>query len=85
MGTFIFLTAEGSTYQPDSTSPIPDIENLQVIGFADGDTAQQAAMKLIEEQDFLVDTNFDEVFAIQIANENREYFYLKEMVQLLAP
>lgn len=33
---YIFLTQEGYTYQPNTQSIEPDIENLQVTGFALG-------------------------------------------------
>ena len=33
MKNYIFITEEEVTYQPNSTSPEPDIENCQVIGF----------------------------------------------------
>ena len=42
MDNFIFLTAEGYTFQPDSDAKTPDIENLQVIGFASGVTSDEA-------------------------------------------
>jgi hypothetical protein len=64
MREYIFLTSEGTTFQPDSTSSEPDIENMQVIGFAGGDTVQDAVIRLVELNEYLANTNFDEIFAI---------------------
>lgn len=61
MKTFIFLSSEGSTYQPGSTSIDPDTENLQVIGFSEGNTARDALKYLVTQNDYLSETNFDEV------------------------
>jgi hypothetical protein len=79
MKQYIFLTAEGTTFQPDSAGSEPDIENMQVIGFAGGDTAQDAAKNLVGVNTYLADTNFDEIFAIQLADERREYFSLRDL------
>jgi len=81
MAEYIFLTTEGVTFQPNSTSPEPDIENLQVIGFAHGDTVQDAVMGLVELNEYLADTSFDEIFAIELANDYREYLSLRDIVQ----
>jgi hypothetical protein len=35
MKDFIFITFEGYTFQPNSNSDIPDIENMQVVGFSE--------------------------------------------------
>jgi hypothetical protein len=79
MAQYIFLTVEGSTFQPDSTNSEPDIENMQVIGFAGGDTVQDAATKLVKLNAYLANTNFDEIFAIQLADDHREYFSLRDL------
>lgn len=42
MRHFIFLTQEGYTFQPNSESATPDIENLQVLGTASGADEQNA-------------------------------------------
>lgn len=77
MKKYIFITTEGFTFQPYSDSVEPDIENMQVIGFAQGDTAKDAMKDLIKKNTYLVETSFDEVFAIQIENDYREYFSLR--------
>jgi hypothetical protein len=50
MRNYIFLTAEGFTYQPNSESIEPDIENLQVIGFAKGEDAKEAFQQLLKDK-----------------------------------
>jgi len=81
MREYIFLTSEGTTFQSDSTSSEPDIENMQVIGFAGGDTVQDAVIRLVELNEYLANTNFDEIFAIQLADNHREYFSLRDVLR----
>jgi len=74
---FIFITTEGFTYQPDSISIEPDIENCQVIGFSSGLTANIAFQNLIQENKYLKDTSFNTVICYQLNNnykQNRKYF-----------
>ena len=74
MNKYIFITNEGFTFQPYSDSAEPDIENMQVVGFAQGETAKAAMKDLIAKNTYLVETSFDEMFAIQLKNDYREYF-----------
>lgn len=76
---YIFLTIEGSTFQPDSTCIEPDIENIQVIGFASGNEAQDAFEQLLKENAYLVETNFDEIFSLALSGSTeKKYFSLKK-------
>ena len=77
MNKYIFLTTEGFTYQPNSESCEPDIENMQVIGFGRGNMVQEALGNLLEINEDLVNTSFNEVIAIQLANDHIEYLSLK--------
>jgi hypothetical protein len=52
MKHYIFLTDEGHTFQPDSKSELPDVENLQVIGFAKGIDADEAYKNLLIENQY---------------------------------
>ena len=79
MRTFIFITTEGTTLQPSSTTEMKDIENCQVIGYSDGENEQIAFDNLINENDYLLDTSFDEVICLELKSEKRTYFYLKEV------
>ncbi|KPK89401.1 hypothetical protein AMJ80_09845 [bacterium SM23_31] len=70
MKTYIFITEEGITYQPNTVSPEPDIENCQVIGFAKGINEKKAIKNLVRENDYLLDTSFDEIICIELKNED---------------
>lgn len=70
MKSFIFITTEGFTYQPNSESPEPDIENCQVIGFAEGKDLEDAFGNLISENEYLLETNFDEIIGYELRHKN---------------
>ena len=78
MKKFIFISTEGITYQPDSVSPEPDIENMQVMGFGEGDTPQDAFSNFLGLHEYLLKTTFDEIIAVELKNRNRKYFYLSD-------
>ena len=65
MKTYVFITEEGLTYQPNSESTEPDIENCQVIGFAEGNSPEEAFNNLIAENGYLLETNFDEIMCFE--------------------
>lgn len=77
MSKFIFITSEGYTYQPNSTSPEPDIDNMQVIGFGEGPSATAAFMAFIHENPYIAETSFNEIIAVEIKNNKRTLCYLK--------
>jgi hypothetical protein len=66
---YIFLTAEGFTYQPHSEKIEPDIENLQVIGFAKGKNSDEAFVNLKNEAHDLLETTFNEIFSYELSKE----------------
>lgn len=74
---YIFITNEGVTFQSNSDSDIPDVENMQVIGFEKGKDIIEAFNKLKDNNTYLLDTNFDEIIGIELKNQNFEYFNLK--------
>ncbi len=81
MKHYIFLTSEGQTFQPDSDSVEPDIENLQVIGFASGVNQEDAFKNLINENKPLSETKFDEIFCYPLGDNyenSKSYFYLHD-------
>jgi len=79
---YIFITEEDLTYQPNSSSPEPDIENCQVIGFAKGKDEDEAFKNLIKESGYLLNTNFNEIICIELKHKDyyrkAKYFYLGE-------
>ena len=82
MKNYIFITKQGITYQPNTSSPEPDIENCQVIGFAKGNNENEAMQYLIKANEYLLKTNFNEFICMELKNENHyskaKYFYLEE-------
>ncbi|OGX18335.1 MAG: hypothetical protein A3K83_00845 [Omnitrophica WOR_2 bacterium RBG_13_44_8b] len=80
MKKYIFLTAEGYTFQPNRESPEPDIDNLQVIGFARGNNSKEAFWSLVKENSYLLETTFDEIFCYELAGhyeKTQAHYYLK--------
>jgi hypothetical protein len=63
---YLFLTDEGYTFQPDSESELPNVENLQVIGFAKGINADEAYNDLLLENPYLRETGFEKIFCYQL-------------------
>ena len=74
MKHFIFLTQEGLTKTPNNT----DVENLQVLGISKGDNKTEAFENFVKENEYLIHTDFNEVIAMELANEKQDYFLLKK-------
>lgn len=74
---YIFITQEGFTFQPNSQSDIPDIENMQVIGFAHGKNSAEAFEQLKFDNPYLVDTTFDELIALELSSKDKTYHCFK--------
>ena len=70
---------EGLTYQPDTESEMPDIENLQVVGFGGGDSPEEAAKNMLKESEYLKETNFNEVIGIELKSDERTWHYLRDL------
>ena len=69
MNTYIFLTDEGYTFQPETAEEPVEIENLQVIGFAKGIDANTAYRNLLSENPQLQKTSFQKIFCYQLDKE----------------
>jgi len=82
INSYIFITTEGLTYQPNSESIEPDIENCQAIGFADGKNEREAFENLVLENGHLIGTTFDQIKCYELKHKADEkfahYFYLSE-------
>jgi hypothetical protein len=74
---FIFITFEGMTFQPNSESDIPDIENMQVIGFEKGLNINEAFENLKVNFEYLKSTTFDEIIGIELKSKKFHYYNLK--------
>lgn len=82
MKPYIFITTEGLTFQPNSESPEPDIENCQVIAFSYGNDVRDAFENMLKDNRYLLETNFDEVIGMELKNEEKTYFYINDYRQL---
>jgi hypothetical protein len=82
MNSYVFLTDQGTTFQPDSESIEPDVENLQVLGWSNGETAEAAFEAMMEENAWLCGTSFTECFAVELKQsdsfEKAKHFRLKK-------
>ena len=82
MKSYIFITSEGYTFQPGSESVEPDIENCQVIGFAQGENPDKAFQNLISENVYLMQTSFDEIICFELKHgdyfKHSAYFHLDD-------
>jgi hypothetical protein len=82
MSAFIFVTAEGYTFQPGSESKDPDVENLQVIGFAEGGNPEQAFANLMAEDTWLAETTFDRATCYELRHTDYQqvasYFSIRK-------
>ena len=81
MNNYLFLTNERYTYQPDSESIEPDCENAQLIGIVSGNTQEDAFKNLINENEYLRQFNFNEVYCYKLAKDyekSKRYFYIKD-------
>ena len=85
MKSYIFITVEGSTYQPESELVESDIENCQVIGFGYGADEVEAFDNMLEENQDLLETTFDEVICMELRHSDyhkySEYFSLEKRRQ----
>ena len=72
MKKYIFLTTEGYTYQPNSESIEPDCDNAQLIGKVEGNNQEEAFKNLLKEYTYLKESNFEEVYCYQLADNYEE-------------
>lgn len=68
MNKYIFLTDEGYTYQPNSTSDVPDCENSQVLGIIEAENEEMAFKNLLNENMYFKDSNFCSVYCYKLSN-----------------
>ncbi len=78
MKKFIFITSEGFTFQPGSEDYEPDIENMQVIGFGEGNTVDDAVENMVYKNLYLKDTKFNKVISIEVKSYKQSVLFLKK-------
>ena len=76
MKKFIFITSEGFTFQPNNEDYEPDIENMQVVGFGEGDTIDNAIKFMLKENSYLSKTSFNKIIGIEIKDYKQSVLYL---------
>ncbi len=69
---YIFLTAEGHTFQPGSECMEPDVQNLQVLGFGKGATSQEAFDDFLNTYHWLRGMAFCEAFCHRLAETPKD-------------
>ena len=81
MRAFIFVTSDGSTFQPDSDSPTPDVENMQVLGFTTGIDEEEAFRNLLDENNWLRETSFNNLVCFELKqsdfHDHSKFFSIK--------
>lgn len=70
---FIFLTFEWFTQEPN----LEDIENVQMIWIWEWINSKKAFEHLKEQNEWLLETSFDEIYCHELLDDKFEYFYLK--------
>jgi hypothetical protein len=76
---FIFLTPDGMTYS-SCEGIYPDVDNLQVLGWAEGLTKEDAFEEFLRVNRWVLDTNFKEVICVEARTRIHEgkLFLLKK-------
>jgi len=72
MKSYIFLTDEGYTFQPETGEEPVEIESLQTIGIAKGPDAMDAYRNLLAKNPHLQERKFEKIFCYQVDEPVRE-------------
>jgi len=72
MKKYIFLTDEGFTQGPDGS----EVENLQVLGIAEGADEERALYNLLRENPWIGGTSFNSAMCIEIKNDFKDAWHL---------
>lgn len=75
MKNFIFVTDEWITFQPNSKSITPDIENLQVIWFSTWLDSNDAFNNLLKNNSYLRETTFSEIRCYELVNKEVKWVF----------
>jgi len=73
MKHFIFLTNEGFAESPNGL----DIENSQVLGYSKGGTLNEVFDNFIKECSYLQEFGFNNIFAMELKNEEMIFLSLE--------
>ena len=72
MNSYIFLTDEGYTFQPETEEEPVVIDSLQTIGTARGTDAMNAYRNLLAENPQLQEKRFEKIFCYQVEEPVKE-------------
>jgi hypothetical protein len=72
MNSYIFLTDEGYTFQPETEDEPVVIDSLQTIGTARGTDAMDAYRNLLAETPQLAERKYEKVFCYQVDEPLKE-------------
>lgn len=80
---FLFLTPDGVTYSSPKRL-YPDVDNLQVLGYGEGDDEEDALKNCIQNNKWVFDTDFDAVFCVEIKGKisPRKRYFLKDFAEI---
>ena len=66
---FIFYTTEGCTFQPNSESDMPDIENCQILGWGKGGDFKEAFDDFKKENSWLENSSFNKIIGAELKDK----------------
>ncbi len=72
MNSYIFLTDEGYTFQPETEDEPVVIDSLETIGTAQGTDAMDAYRNLLAENPQLQERKFEKIFCYQVDEPVKE-------------
>jgi hypothetical protein len=72
MNSYIFLTDEGYTFQPETEEEPIEIDSLQMIGTAKGTDAMHAYRNLLADNPQLQEKRFEKIFCYQVDEPVKE-------------
>ncbi|HSK66076.1 MAG TPA: hypothetical protein VK888_04045 [Anaerolineales bacterium] len=72
MNTYIFLTGNEYTFQPETEAEPVTIENLQMLGTAKGSDAMTAYRSLLADNPHLQEKRFEKIFCYQVDETMRK-------------
>ena len=72
MNTYIFLTGDEYTFQPETEAEPVTIENLQMLGTAKGPDAITAYRSLLADNPHLQEKRFEKIFCYQVDETMRK-------------
>ena len=78
LNKYVFITSEGLTCTPNCDSSIPDFQDMQIIGFGNQNSIQDAIQDLLELNDNLVENRLEKVFSLELKSGSKSYFWEKE-------